>query len=584
MNQIRSPICSVMGHVDHGKSSVLDFIRNTNIVAREAGAITQAIGASIVPIATLRDICGKCLKDIKDDYFTVPGLLFIDTPGHAAFTNLRKRGGNLADIAILVVDINEGMKPQTLEAIQILRQYKTPFVVAANKVDLMKGFKSNPNQSVLKSIKDLPQDAQYQLDTKLYELVGTFHENGFESERFDRVTDYTKQVAIVPTSALKGDGLPELLMIVASLAQKFLEKSLHFDLAAPAKGTILEVKDEQGMGTSLDVILYDGSLQAGDTVVIGTTSEPIITKVRCLFEPAPHTEMMDAKSKYKAVKQVFAATGVKVSGPNMLGAVAGMPFRGVGKDQTPEEVAENMKEDIESVQLETDEEGIIVKADSLGGLEALVRILKEEGFTIRRATVGEISKKDVAEAQANDNPLDKIILGFNIKQTEEDVPVLTSNVIYTLVENFKVWQKDTKKALEFKKLEALTQPAKIEYLQNHTFRQSNPAIIGVEILAGTLKPNTQLMDADGKVLGNLKQVQKDNKSASEAVKGDQVAVAIEGVTAGRQIEEGMILYADLKESEFIRYKDAKDCIEGDYKALLKEIAEIKRKQNPVWGV
>ena len=584
MDVLRSPICSVMGHVDHGKSSVLDYIRSTNIVKKEAGAITQAIGASIVPIKTLREICGRCLKDLKEDYFSVPGLLFIDTPGHAAFTNLRKRGGNLADIAVVVIDINEGLKPQTIEAIQILKQYKTPFVVAANKIDLLQGFRSSPNQSVIQTIGSLQADANQKIETKLYELVGALHEQGFESERFDRVTDYTKQVAIVPISALAGDGLPEMLMIVATLAQKFLESSLHFDLEAPAKGTVLEVKEEQGMGKSLDVIIYDGNLKVGDTIVVGTQGEPIVTKVRALFEPDEHAEMMDKKSKYQSVKQVFAATGVKIAAPNLDGAVSGMPI--VATDN-PEETSEKMKEEIEEVVFETDEEGIIVKADSLGSLEALARILQEEGFSIRKATVGEISKKDISDAETNleKDPKDAIILGFNVKDVEnESVPVLTSNVIYTLIENFKEWRQKKQEEIEFQKLEGITMPAKLEFLPNHTFRQNNPAIIGVEVISGKLKPNVDIMNKDGVVLGTLKKIQKDNKSANELEKGDQGAVAIEGPTVGRQFEEGEILYVSINEETFRKFKDAKDIIKGDLKALLKEFAEIKRKGDPVWGV
>ena len=171
---IRSPICTVVGHVDHGKSSLLDHIRGTAIVKSEAGAITQAIGASLVPAEALQRICGSLLKG----KLAIPGLLFIDTPGHAAFTNLRKRGGNLADIAILVVDIREGFMPQTLESIDILRQYRTPFVVAANKIDLIQGW-SRKEGGLLKSIAGQQPPVSHVLETKLYEMVAKLSELGF---------------------------------------------------------------------------------------------------------------------------------------------------------------------------------------------------------------------------------------------------------------------------------------------------------------------------------------------------------------------------------------------------------------------
>lgn len=583
MDVIRSPICTVMGHVDHGKSSVLDYIRKTNIVAKEAGAITQAIGASIVPIDTLRDICGKCLKDLKKEFFSIPGLLFIDTPGHAAFTNLRKRGGNLADIAILVVDLNEGIKPQTIEAMQILRQYKTPFVVAANKLDLVRGYRSKPNDPVIKNIETHEQELITTIETKVYELVGALSEQGFNADRFDRVNDYTQQIAIVPISALKGDGVPELLMIVVGLAQKFLEKKLHFDLSAPAKGTILEVKEEQGIGTSLDVIIYDGTLKTGDTIVIGSSNEPIVSKIRCLFQPAIHAEMRDKKSKYTAVKEVFAATGVKISGPGLEGVQSGMPIL-AATPETLEEAKKNISAEIDEVVFDGDEEGLVVKADSLGSLEALVRLLKEEGFPVRAAHVGPISKKDVAEAEANKNKLHKILLGFNIPSVEDDIPIITSPVIYTLIEEYKKWVTEQEIAILREKLEDVTKPVKLEYLQNHTFRQSNPAIVGIGVVSGTLKSGIQLMNADGVEIAMLRKMQKENKSVSEAQRGDQVAVALEGCTCGRQIEEGDIFYSQLTEQEFLKLKKVKEALTGEEKALLKEIAEIMRKKDPVWGV
>ena len=141
----------VLGHVDSGKTSILDKIRGTGVQGREAGGITQAIGASIIPIETIKKICGKLLDSLNIK-LTLPGLLFIDTPGHAAFVNLRKRGGNLADIAILVININEGLMPQTIESINILKQYKTPFIIAVNKIDLVNGWRSQKEKSLLKSI------------------------------------------------------------------------------------------------------------------------------------------------------------------------------------------------------------------------------------------------------------------------------------------------------------------------------------------------------------------------------------------------------------------------------------------------
>ncbi|MFQ5474751.1 MAG: translation initiation factor IF-2, partial [Candidatus Nanoarchaeia archaeon] len=415
---LRSPICAVLGHVDHGKSSILDAIRDSCIIAKEAGAITQAIGASIVPVDILRKKCGKLL-DAMNMKLTIPGLLFIDTPGHAAFTSLRKRGGNLADIAILVVDINEGFKPQAIEALEILKFYKTPFIVAANKVDLIPGWVAR-DVAVLGNIQQQRPEVLTKVETRLYELVGKLSELGFESERFDRIEDYTKQIGIVPISAKTKEGLPELMMVLTGLAQKYLEENLKLEASGPAKGTVLEVKDEKGLGITMDVIVYDGTLRTNDQIIIGGTEAPIVTKVRALFEPMPLAEMRDAKSKFKPVKEVTAATGVKIAAPDIKDVVAGMPVRACSKEEV-DEVCDEIQKEIDEVMISTDAEGLIIKADTIGSLEALTNLLREKEVPIRKATVGDITKKDVTDAASNleKDPLTAVILGFNSTATDE---------------------------------------------------------------------------------------------------------------------------------------------------------------------
>ncbi|MBW2977979.1 translation initiation factor IF-2, partial [Candidatus Woesearchaeota archaeon] len=398
MPAIRSPICTVEGHVDHGKTSILDRIRGTSVVTGEAGKITQAIGASIIPLSTIQKTCGPLLQALKMQ-FTIPGLLFIDTPGHAAFTALRKRGGNLADIAVVVIDINEGIMPQTKEAIEILKSYKTPFIVAANKIDLIPGFKHKEGKPILQTIQEQDPKVITQIETKLYELVGKIHEMGFESERFDRVENHTKQIALVPTSAVTGDGIPELLMVITGLAQKYLEECLKCDTEGQAKGIILEVKEEKGLGTTIDVILYDGNLKKNDTIVIGSLTQPIVTKVRALLEPAPLAEIREKKTKFKPVQRVTAATGVKISAPELENTTAGMPLLSATPETLEKAKAEVQKE-VEEVLIETDKSGVIVKADTLGSLEAVDKLLKEKQITIRKASIGNVSKKDISEAES----------------------------------------------------------------------------------------------------------------------------------------------------------------------------------------
>lgn len=586
----RSPICAIEGHVDHGKTSILDKIRGTSVVTGEAGKITQAIGASIIPLEVIKKVSGPLLEKLNLK-FTIPGILFIDTPGHAAFSNLRKRGGALADIAVVVVDINEGFKPQTLEAIEILKADKVPFIIAANKIDLLSGWQAKEGPLVKKISSQSPSVIE-KFEKKIYELVGRLHELGFASERFDRVEDFTKQIVIVPTSAMTGDGIPELLMMIGGLAQKFLEKGLEYDISGPAKGTVLEVKEEKGLGVTLDVIIYDGNLKVNDTIVIGGMDGAIVTKIRSLLEPEPLAEMR-VKGKFKRVKGVFAATGVKISAPGLSEVVAGMPLRSCAAADI-EKVKEEIQKEVEAVLIETDKEGVIIRADSLGSLEALIVLLKEKKIPITSATVGQISKKDISEAEGmlEKDPLLGVVLGFNVgllPEIEEyaktkGIAVLTNQVIYRLIQDLEKWREEKRKAIEAKELEVLVLPGKFRILPGYVFRQNNPAVVGVDMLGGKIKTGYPLMDAKGKKLTSVKAIQEEKESLTVAEAGKQVAVSMDGVTVGRQIHEGDVMYVDVPEEDFRKLKELKKYLGKGEITLLKEIASIKRDKNPVWGI
>ncbi len=587
---IRQPLIVCVGHVDAGKTKLLDRIRGTAIAAKEAGGITQSIGCSHVPLATVKAICGELLDKLNIK-FSIPGLLFIDTPGHAAFTSLRKRGGNLADIAILVIDINKGFQQQTLEAIDILRSFKTPFVVAANKTDLIPGWRTVTGH-ILADIESQAQQVRNELDIKLYETVGKLSELGFNSERFDRVEDYTNQIAIIPCAAKTGEGIAELLMVITGLAQRYLEASLR-TTEGVAKGTVLEVKKDKGLGTTLDVIIYDGVLRKGDILVIGGLDKPVITKVKALFEPMPLQEMRD-KAKFAPVDKVNAAAGVKISALNISEVVAGAPLQGVHSEKDKDAIEKAKAEiqtEVSEVLIETEKDGIVVKADTLGSLEALLRLLREKGIQVKRASIGEIGRKDILSAEANSakSPLNAAVLGFNVRQSQDtegtsgNVKVIMHDVIYKLIEDFAHWQEEAKKHSEAKELGSLMKPCRMRIMPGYVFRQSNPAIVGVEITAGTLTAGMPVMK-DGKQIGTVKEIQLEQKSITTAEKGKQVAASIDGATVGRQINEGDELLSYINEDDFRALKKLAKLLEKEEIAVLKEIAELMRKDNPMWGV
>ncbi|ADC64788.1 translation initiation factor aIF-2 [Ferroglobus placidus DSM 10642] len=587
MKKLRTPIVAVLGHVDHGKTTLLDKIRNTRVIAKEAGGITQHIGATEVPIELIKEIC----KDLWPKNITIPGLLFIDTPGHKAFTNLRKRGGALADLAILVVDVNEGFKPQTEEALMILRTFKTPFVVAANKIDKIPGWQSFENQPFLKSFQQQDDVVKQRLENKIYDLIGELYKYGFSADRFDRIRDFTRTVAIVPVSALTGEGIPELLLVLVGLAQRYLEKNLRLHVEGKAKGTVLEVKEEKGLGMTMDVIIYDGTLRVGDKIAIGGVNGVVVTHVRGILKPRPAQEIR-VESKFKSVKEVTAAAGVKIVAPGIENVVAGSEFEVVESEEDVKKFEERIRKEIEEVTIKTDEEGVVLKTDTLGSLEALVNELKEAGIPIKKAEVGDIDKRDVVEAAANRDEINRLVIGFNVKVlpgVEEEaarygVRIFLDNIIYSLLDNVTSWREEQKRLREKQKIESLIKPCKIQLLKDFIFRRSKPAIVGVKVLAGELRRDVKLIKPDGTPAGSVRSIQKAGENIPVATEGDEVAIAIDGVTIGRHLDGNEILYVDIPEKHAkIIERDLLDSLSEEAKKAFMEFLQIKRKENPFWG-
>ena len=576
---IRQPIISVLGHVDHGKTTLLDYIRKSVVASRESGGITQHIGATEVPIEVVKSICGDLLTQWEIE---IPGLLFIDTPGHRAFVNLRTRGGSLADLAVLIIDINDGFQPQTLESISILKRFKTPFIVAANKIDRL-GWKGK-DTSFSDSEKEQTERAFQLLEEKMWELIGDLSKNGFEADRFDRIRDFRKQVAIIPVSAKNGLGVSEVLMLIAGLSQRFLEEKLALHLKEEAKGTILEVKEETGLGTTIDVILYDGTLHKGDSILLGGLDGIISTRVRALLKPKPLDEIRDPRYRFDSLDTVFAACGIKISAPNLEKALAGAPVY----IDTPEN-EEKISEEIQQIRIEKEALGVILRADTLGTLEALVSELKDM-VKIKKADVGEVTKTDVMKALSvkKEDPFLGVVFAFNTKVTEEaqrvaednSIIVFEDDVIYRLTESYTEWVEAEKLRELTRKREELPFPCKFQVLPQYIFRTAKPAIVGVEVLLGTLKPKYKVMTAEGKRVGTIKSIKSRDEFLSVVRKGEQVAVSIEGPTVGRQISQEEVLYTDMpKEAYNILVKSD---LSEDERQALEEIDQVKKKENEFW--
>jgi translation initiation factor 5B len=552
---------------------------------REAGGITQHIGATEVPAKILNDLCGPLLGGKS---FDSPGLLFIDTPGHQSFSTLRSRGGALADIAILIVDISEGCKPQTIESLRILKESKTPFVLAANKVDRLHGWHTERNRAMAFSMRDQTKDVIGIFNEKYWKLVGQLAEYDFNIERYDKVKDFTKEIALVPISVREGEGIQDLLAVVIGLAERYLSEKLS-DIEGLGEGTVLEVKEERGLGKTLDIILHRGSIKKGDEIVLVTNEGGISTRVKGMFSPRGMSEMRDAGNRWDDTDIVNAAAGVKISAVNLEGILAGTTLRVVSNKEEKMVAIETANKESE-LSIELSEDGVCIKSDTVGGLEALAKELENIGVPIRAASIGRVSRKDVRSIETAQNPLHRIVMAFStdilvdaqneIDKSENNIKYINSEIIYRILEEYEDWVDIRKKEIEEENREDVVYPGRIRLLPEHTFRASKPAVVGIRVLGGKIHVGQRLLK-DGKRIGRIKSIRSGQDSMKESEQGSEVAVSIDGVTIGRQIEEGDELLVDVPESHARKLK--KMDLTSTEREILEELMLIHRKDNHFWG-
>ncbi|HEX9612655.1 MAG TPA: translation initiation factor IF-2 [Candidatus Bathyarchaeia archaeon] len=581
---IRQPIAVVLGHVDHGKTTLLDRLRGTSVAAREPGQITQWIGASLIPAKTLTEIIGPLLERFKLK-IEVPGILFIDTPGHETFSNLRKRGGSAADVAILVIDVTKGIEPQTVESLTILKARKTPFLICCNKIDAVPGWKTSGGGSFLENMKNQRPEVLTDLDNRLYTMMGTLSRYGIRADRFDRITEFAKTVALVPTSAKTGEGIPELMAVLVGLTQVYMKGELDLT-GGPAEGTVLEVNEEAGLGVTVDTIIYNGRIQVDDEIMLAGRNGVITTQIRALLLPKPLDEIRDPRDKFSRARFVDAAAGIKIAATGLEDAIAGSSLY-VAKDESSREaLREKILSEVEEVRVKKDLSGVIVKSDALGSLEALTTSLEASKIPVRLADVGDVSRRDVVEAKAVrvKDPYLGVVLAFGVKllpDAEEEIaiskiPVFKGDVLYHVLEEYSRWVEAQKIAGAKAEMDLLIRPGKIKLLKGFVFRRNDPAIVGVEVLDGIIKPKYPLINSSGRRIGLVIGIQDQGKAVEEAGAGKQVAVSIDKPVVGRQIFEGDVLYVDVP-TQHARVLSSKfrDYLSQGELALLSELPTLR---------
>ena len=584
---------AVLGHVDSGKTSILDKIRGTGVQGREAGGITQHIGASFLPDETIQKICGSLYDKLGSTETKIPGILVIDTPGHEVFTNLRARGGSAADIAILVVDINRGFQPQTNESLKILESRKVPFVVALNKVDMISGWQKSDIPYISQAIKKQITPVQTTIDEQIYNVVGALSILGYQSEAFYRVQDFKKEISIVPVSARSGVGIPELLAVLVGLTQQFLQKKLDQEEKS-TRGIVLEVNEEVGLGPTVNMILIDGHLTKEDNLVFAKRDSVIITKPKAMLLPKPLDEMRDPRDKFKPIDEVNAAAGIKIASPELDGVLPGSTVYASSDLEEAKELKNLLESEMKSVFIDTETTGLIIKCDTIGSLEAITEMLRRQQIPISKADIGPVTRRDVMEAKAikeKDRHLG-VILAFNVKifsdaETEADeshIKIFEDKIIYSLIDNYSLWVEEDSVDIENSIFNEFTPLCKFTFLKGYAFRNSNPAVFGIRVDVGKLRQKTTFMNKTGKKIGTIHSLENEGKTVNIVKTNEEVACSVQNVTIGRQILEEDVFYTLPRPDEAKNLlKKCAHKLSSEELQALNEIVEIQRKINPVYG-
>ncbi|MCO5569743.1 hypothetical protein L7F22_023458 [Adiantum nelumboides] len=540
-DDLRSPICCILGHVDTGKTKLLDCIRRTNVQEGEAGGITQQIGATYFP----RENVVERTKDVRTQVtMRVPGLLVIDTPGHESFTNLRSRGSGLCDIAILVVDIMHGLEPQTLESLNLLKMRHTPFVVALNKVDRLYAWKTCTNAPINDAFEQQNKDVMNEFERRLGEIVTQLKEQGLNSELYYKNPDRRKYVSIVPTSAISGEGVPDLLMLLITLTQQMMESKLMY--ISEVQCTVLEVKVVEGLGTTIDVILVNGVLHEGDQIVVCGMQGPIVTSIRALLTPHPMKEIR-VKGQYLHHKELKAAQGIKLTAQGLEHAIAGTQLHVVGPDDDLEDIKEEAMEDMKNVMSRVDKsgEGVCVQASTLGSLEALLEFLKSPAVKIPVSgiSIGPVHKRDVMRASVMLERKKKeyaTILAFDVKVTPEakelaeelGVRIFTADIIYHLFDQFTAYMNNIREEKRKEVAEEAVFPCVLRIKPEFVFNKKDPIILGVDVVEGIARVGTPICVPSQEMIdiGKIASMEVNHKVVDTAKKGQAVAMKIAGST------------------------------------------------------
>lgn len=596
-DDLRSPICCIMGHVDTGKTSLLDRVRQTNVQGGEAGGITQQIGATYFPMENIMKKTAV-LELAKDFEYKLPGLLVIDTPGHESFSNLRSRGSSLCNIAILVIDIMHGLEPQTLESIKMLRDKKTPFIVALNKIDRLYSWQPIKDNGFRESLAKQKKSVKNEFEDRLSKTKLALAEQGLNSELYYENKNLGRNVSLVPTSAFTGEGIPDLLQLLVTLSQQRMTDKLMY--VSELECTVLEVKVIEGLGTTIDVIVVNGILREGDRIVVSGLNGPIVTTIRAILTPQPLKELR-IKGSYVHHKEVKAALGVKIAANDLEKAIAGSRMLRIEPGDDEEDLKEEVMEDLQDLLESIDRSGlgVYVQASTLGALEALLEFLKTSKIPVSGINIGPVYKKDIMRCATM---LEKakeyaVILCFDVEVDKDakamadsvGVTIFSADIIYHLFDAFTAHRA---KALEQKRTEGAAIavfPCVLKTIA--VFNKKDPIVLGVDIVEGSLRPGTPICAVklnpntntrEVIEIGKVTSMEKEHKAVDLVKKGaggSGIAVKLEmpgQQLFGRHVEQTDMLYSLIsrKSIDVLKSEAFKDGVSKEEWGLIIKLKKV----------
>ena len=579
---LKSPICSIMGHVDAGKTTLMDVLRKTNVAEKEFGGITQDINSYFVNIDTISELTSKITNKYKVEP-KIPGVLLIDTPGHEVFNKLRNFGSNLCDVAIVVIDIISGVKPQTIESIKMLQENKIPFVIAATKLDTVDGYKCCNMSSLNDEFKEQEKYVLYSIDSYIQDIKYDLEKINVKAELYFKNKKPKQMYSIVPISSKTNSGLSDLLCLIVYISQEWMNSKMIYD-ENKKDMVIMKSYNDKKMGWVIDVIIKNGNIKVGEKYIILSTTGPQEIKVR---------NLIIGKDRVREVKASNCVTVIAANCSQCYSGTKLFPHTSNIKELTKE--YDNL---LSSYKLEKN--GVLLIAPTLAMLDGLYNTFKD--VKISGVDIGNVNENSIRKHLSKFENVSekeyKCVLYFgelsNHIYTElfnycksKELNFIREPVVYHLKEAYDEYKDMMVKERQEQQLIKgnAVYPCKLKIFKQHIFMKGgmDHLMFGVKIVEGKILKGSSLrlskeLQEKKPILGKIISMQKNNEEVNEGNTGDELCIRLtnpSGLLYGRHFDYNDYVYSDItRESIDILKKDYRDKMEKKDWLLVIELKKL----------